>query len=674
MSIASPDYGIGFVDQPPAQFTDTASQRALVFQADDEESSRSSGRAKAVPFVEALQMKAASAPHQFEIGQLSSSSDIGLPEGLKYGIEALSGVSLDGVNVHYNSPRPARFNALACTQGRDIHVAPGQEQYVPHEAWHVTQQAQGRVLPTMHTKDGLPVNYSQRLEHEADVMGARAALEGRVAPPSRFSRELVAQAHSGSSQRCLGTKTLSAPPRQSAAGDTVASSFSGGCFTAFAGNPPQVARSDTGSSGLGTSARFGVIQLGGFGAETTYGMELEFTNRWLTPLPKGKNAARLELEEGVAFQDPVKSPKMTVTGDDGRGGNTVLEIESRVFERQDWQTNKVHENVEVILARAPDIIKHYREKQPALLEEERQAAGGALGRPVSVDVLDQAESLAMELESLPALDEVTEELLTALQPIAKGVGEESRATLQVTTLGRKGKEHSQALAETSADITELNKSQKGEKFDFINPLQAEANEEARELIELLNPNGDPEVLEDFRVTLETAVKIVMFSEKGISGYGTVKNMPYVLPRRIINPPLDGFVAALGMDISNYEYVISDLKERLAQTDEAEDSTANDILLMLSRGMNKQASQSYANRVMEWEQRERLWEGYDPRFSLWTVEGGVPTLESDIIKRAGKKDPANWTAHELRHFGWAMGMTAGELKPYLDLLKKQATKR
>lgn len=99
----------------------------------------------------------------------------GLPDALKSGIESLSGMSLDHVKVHYNSAQPAQLNALAYAQGSAIHVAPGQEKHLPHEAWHVVQQAQGRVQPTMQMKDAVPVNDDAGLEHEADVMGARAA-------------------------------------------------------------------------------------------------------------------------------------------------------------------------------------------------------------------------------------------------------------------------------------------------------------------------------------------------------------------------------------------------------------------------------------------------------------------------------------------------------------------
>jgi len=50
--------------------------------------------------------------------------------------------------VHYNSDKPAQLQAHAYAQGTDIHLASGQEKHLPHEAWHVVQQKQGRVKPT----------------------------------------------------------------------------------------------------------------------------------------------------------------------------------------------------------------------------------------------------------------------------------------------------------------------------------------------------------------------------------------------------------------------------------------------------------------------------------------------------------------------------------------------
>lgn len=97
----------------------------------------------------------------------------GLPDRLKHGVERLSGMSMDHVRVHYNSPTPAQLMAHAYTQGAEIHVAPGQEAHLAHEAWHVVQQAQGRVPPTMQLK-GTAINDHPGLEAEADRMGARA--------------------------------------------------------------------------------------------------------------------------------------------------------------------------------------------------------------------------------------------------------------------------------------------------------------------------------------------------------------------------------------------------------------------------------------------------------------------------------------------------------------------
>jgi hypothetical protein len=105
-----------------------------------------------------------------------------LPDDLRSGMETLSGLSLGDVEVHYNSPQPANLGALAYTRGRAIHVAPGQERHLPHEAWHVVQQAQGRVAPTTQMKSGVPVNNDKRLEREAEVMGARALALGGTDP------------------------------------------------------------------------------------------------------------------------------------------------------------------------------------------------------------------------------------------------------------------------------------------------------------------------------------------------------------------------------------------------------------------------------------------------------------------------------------------------------------
>ncbi|HAA17032.1 MAG TPA: hypothetical protein DCE41_37100 [Cytophagales bacterium] len=81
-------------------------------------------------------------------------SSSGLPTQLKSGIERMSGLSMGDVKVHYNSDKPAQLQAHAYAQGTDIHLASGQEKHLAHEAWHVVQQKQGRVQPTVQRKIG----------------------------------------------------------------------------------------------------------------------------------------------------------------------------------------------------------------------------------------------------------------------------------------------------------------------------------------------------------------------------------------------------------------------------------------------------------------------------------------------------------------------------------------
>jgi len=121
----------------------------------------------------------------------------GLPEGLRNGLESLSGIDLSDVRVQTVSSQPAQLQAYAFARGNEIHLAPGQERHLPHEAWHLVQQRQGRVAATGRV-GGVAVNDDPALEAEADAMGSRAlrqasgsqAVQSRVAPASG---EAVAQ-------------------------------------------------------------------------------------------------------------------------------------------------------------------------------------------------------------------------------------------------------------------------------------------------------------------------------------------------------------------------------------------------------------------------------------------------------------------------------------------------
>ena len=130
---------------------------------------------------EPLQGKFQSTPttEQESILQKKRPNDTGLPDDLKTSIENFSGYGMDDVKVHYNSGKPAQLNALAYAQGTDIHVAPGQEKHLPHEAWHVVQQKQGRVQPTMQTQ-GVHINDNENLEREADEFSKQTIFSSQL--------------------------------------------------------------------------------------------------------------------------------------------------------------------------------------------------------------------------------------------------------------------------------------------------------------------------------------------------------------------------------------------------------------------------------------------------------------------------------------------------------------
>jgi hypothetical protein len=136
-------------------------------------------------------------------GKLGSSD--GLPEPLRSNMEAMSGVALDDVHVHRNSDKPAQMQAHAYAQGRDIYLGAGQEKHLPHEAWHVVQQAQGRVKPTRQLKGKTAINDDQSLEREADMMGAKA-MQLKSAPTQPLSAGSQRNVTGNAIQRLIDVK------------------------------------------------------------------------------------------------------------------------------------------------------------------------------------------------------------------------------------------------------------------------------------------------------------------------------------------------------------------------------------------------------------------------------------------------------------------------------------
>jgi hypothetical protein len=112
-----------------------------------------------------------------------------LPSGLQDRIESLSGVTMEGVWLYRDSPLPAKIGALAFAEGSTIHLGPGQEAHLAHEAWHVAQQRRGMVAPTRYVR-GRAINDDPVLEREAETMGARAQAGIPRARPDGLRRAL----------------------------------------------------------------------------------------------------------------------------------------------------------------------------------------------------------------------------------------------------------------------------------------------------------------------------------------------------------------------------------------------------------------------------------------------------------------------------------------------------
>lgn len=104
----------------------------------------------------------------------STKNTTGIPDKLKRQFETYSGLSFDGVKVHYNSDKPVQMQALAYTQADQVYIAPGQERHLGHELGHIVQQRRGQVRATC-SLNGQAVNDNPVLEQEADTMAAHVS-------------------------------------------------------------------------------------------------------------------------------------------------------------------------------------------------------------------------------------------------------------------------------------------------------------------------------------------------------------------------------------------------------------------------------------------------------------------------------------------------------------------
>lgn len=119
---------------------------------------------------------------KFNAVQRESNNRTGIPGEVKQKMENSIGSDFSSVRVHPESAKAPEVGALAYTQGTDIHFAPGQfkpdtstgQQLLGHELAHVVQQQKGLVQPTAEI-GGIAINDDSALEHEADVLGNKAA-------------------------------------------------------------------------------------------------------------------------------------------------------------------------------------------------------------------------------------------------------------------------------------------------------------------------------------------------------------------------------------------------------------------------------------------------------------------------------------------------------------------
>lgn len=127
-------------------------------------------------FGAAMKMEKKKADMPFDVRNINSpvrrENRTGIPTQLKERLEQSTGVSLDDVQVHYNSDLPAKLDALAYTKGNQVEIGPGQESHLPHELGHVVQQKLGTVRANAMHPSGVALNTDPGLEHQADEIGA----------------------------------------------------------------------------------------------------------------------------------------------------------------------------------------------------------------------------------------------------------------------------------------------------------------------------------------------------------------------------------------------------------------------------------------------------------------------------------------------------------------------
>ena len=110
-----------------------------------------------------------------------------LPDNLQVKMENSFKADFSDVEIHENSTEAKDLDALAFTQGNEVHFAPGKyspestegQEILAHELSHIIQQREGKVKTT-HEEQGHNISEQIELENEADRHSKIAASGGTI--------------------------------------------------------------------------------------------------------------------------------------------------------------------------------------------------------------------------------------------------------------------------------------------------------------------------------------------------------------------------------------------------------------------------------------------------------------------------------------------------------------
>ena len=137
------------------------------------------------------QKKEAKESSQDNAANTDSKSKTNIPKDIQSNMEQSFGTSFNDVNIHTNDKSATDLGALAYTQGKDVHFAPGQfnpnskkgQELIGHELTHVVQQKEGRVKsPNIgDMKPTIPQKSERQLKREELDKDYRASKKGPAA-------------------------------------------------------------------------------------------------------------------------------------------------------------------------------------------------------------------------------------------------------------------------------------------------------------------------------------------------------------------------------------------------------------------------------------------------------------------------------------------------------------